>query len=380
MEKRSPYENTEMYTGYEETTQTYLADNDKTVFVPKHDFNALRKKAAILLILMAVPMAICFAVVFWSVHFFIEIPALGILMRFYHVLGGVAGLSLSSFIIKNISLDDGKKDIVNKHIVLFMGFAAASWIAIECIDAYEERNSYVMENSYNSLWALIPFAIAVGLMIWSRFIDTKLEKKVFIPIMCATLVFTGGMIVRDMIRPRVNIESYSVDYYFVSYREIKPKDQEAKYYIFEELNDDIITHDAYVSFVVLKNYEEFERDIVKYDDEYIDHKVYCDEYAGKILNDIIKDNPIYDEKFFEKNYLIIDMIKYYDTPESVRVGQIFVDGEIMKMQDDFLWEYDKEELPENMSEFCLAFIKIPKTYDLENANGFSTHEQFTYKK
>ena len=93
MEKRSPYENTEFYSGYEETTQTYLNGNEKVEFVSKHDFKALRKKAAILLILMAIPMAVCFAIVFWSVHFFIEIPALGILMRFYHVLGGVAGLA-----------------------------------------------------------------------------------------------------------------------------------------------------------------------------------------------------------------------------------------------------------------------------------------------
>ena len=380
MDKEPVNNENEFYRGYAETTQTYLDENARVEFVPKHDSNALKKKAFILILLMAVPMAICFAIIFWSVNFFIAVPFVEILSRFYHVLGGVAGLALSSFIIKNISLADEKKDIVNRHVVLFMGFAAASWIAIECIDAYEEHNSYLMENSYKSIWALIPFAIAAGLMIWSWFIDTKLEKKIFIPIMCVTLLFTGGMIVRDIIRPRMEIESYSVDYYLVSYKEIKPKDQEAKYYIFEELNDDIITHDVYVTFGVLKNCEDMERDIVKYSDQYIDHKIYCDDYAGKILNDIIKDNPIYDEQFFEKNYLIIDLIGYYDTPESIRVSKIFVDGDTMKMQNDFLWEYDKEELPEYMSEFCLAFIKIPKTYDLENVNGFAAHEQFTYQK
>ena len=381
MEKRSPYENTNFYSGYEETTQTYLNENEKVEFVPKHDLDDLKKKSFILILLMTVPMAICLAIVFWSVNFFIPIPVVGgILWEFYHVLGIVAGFVLSTFVTGRVSLAGEKKDIVNKHVALFMGFAAACWIAIECIDAHQQSNSYVMENFYKSLWALIPLAIAAGLMIWSWFIDTKLEKKVFIPIMCVTLLLTGGMIVRDMIRPRFAVDSYSVDYYFVSYKEIEPKEQEAQYYISKELDGNRITHDVYVSFGVLKNDEEFERDIAKYDDEYIDHKIYCDDYTGKILNDIIKDNPIYDEKFFEKNYLIIDMIQYYHTPKSVKVGRIFVDGDIIKMQDDFLWESEKDELPEYMSEFCLAFIKIPKTYDLENVNGFSGHEQFTYKK
>ena len=371
MEKK-PLDN-EFYQGYEETTQTYLDENAKVEFVPKHDLNALKKKSFLLIVLMAVPMAICFAIIFWSVNFFIAIPFGEILSRFYQLLGIAAGFALSTFMVGKADIANEKKDIINRHIVLFMGFAAASWIAIECIDAYEEH-------TYRGLWALIPLAIAVGLIIWSWFIDTKLEKKIWIPLMCGTLLLTGGMIVRDIIRPRMDIESYSVDYYFVSYREIKPKDQKAKYYISDELDDEKITHDVYVTFAVLKDYEDIERDIVNYSDQYIDHKLYCDDYAGKILNDIIKDNPIYNEQFFEKNYLVIDMIGYYDTPESIRISKIFVDGDIMKMQDDFLWEYDKEELPENMSEFCLAFIKIPKTYDLENANGFSTHEQFTYKK
>ena len=380
MEKQPFNDENAFYKGYEETTQTYLNENEKVEFVPQHDFASLKKKAVILILLMTVPMAICFAITFWSFDFFIKLPMLsGILQRFYQLLGIVAGFALATFVVKNISLDDEKKDIVNKHVIHFMGFAAASWIAIECIDAYENRNAYVMENTYKGLWALIPLAIAVGLIIWGYFIYTKLEKKLFIPIMCVTILFTGGMIVRDIVRPRFDVDSYSVDYYFVSYKEIKPKEQEAKYYVSEELDEEKIVYDSYVLPAVLKSYEELERDIVEYDNSRIEHKVYCDDYAGKVLNDIIKDNPIYDEKFFEENYLVIDRLTYYDVPESVKIGRIFVDGDNMKMQEDYLWEYEKEELSEDMSEFCIVFIKIPKTYHIENVESFGGYSEFNYK-
>ena len=380
MEKKPLNDEIGFYNGYEETNPTYLNENEKVEFVPKHDFRALKKKSFILVLLMTVPMAICFAITFWGFDFFIKFPVLSqILSRFYDLLGIVAGFSLSTFVVKNISLDDEKKDIVNKHVIHFMGFAAVSWIAIECIDVYEDRNSQVMENTYRGFGALIPLAIAVGLIIWGYFIYTKLEKKLFIPVMCVTILFTGIMIVRDIARPRFDVESYSVDYYFVSYKEIKPKEQEAKYYVSEELDGEKILYDSYVSPAVLKNYEEFERDIVQYDNSRIQHKVYCDDFAGKVLNDIIKDNPIYDNKLFEENYLVIEMLTYYDVPESVKIGRIFVDSDNMKMREDYLWEYEKDELSEDMSEFCIVFIKIPKTYNMENIKSFGGYSKYTYK-
>ena len=380
MDKKPLNGENEFYNGYEETTQTYLNENEKVEFVPKHDLDELKKKSFILILLMTVPMAICLAIIFWSADFFIRLPVVsGILSRFYHLLGIVAGFALSTFVTGRANLADEEKDIVNKHVIHFMGFAAVCWITVKCMGVYASRNAYVMADTYKELWALIPLATAVGLIIWGYFIYTKLEKKLFIPVMCVTILFTGIMIVRDIARPRFDVESYSVDYYFVSYKEIKPKEQEAKYYVSEELDGEKILYDSYVSTAVLKNYEEFERDIVQYDNSRIEHKVYCDDFTGKVLNDIIKDNPIYDNKFFEENYLVIDRLTYYDVPESVKIGRIFVDSDNMKMREDYLWEYEKDKLSEDMSEFCIVFIKIPKTYNMENIKSFGGYSKYTYK-
>ena len=44
MDKKPLNDENEFYRGYEETTQTYLNENEKVEFVPKHDFGALKKK------------------------------------------------------------------------------------------------------------------------------------------------------------------------------------------------------------------------------------------------------------------------------------------------------------------------------------------------
>lgn len=378
MDKKPLNDENEFYRGYEETTQTYLNENEKVEFVPKHDFGALKKKSFILILLMTVPMAICLAIIFWSFDFFIKFPVLsGILSRFYHLLGIVAGFALSTFVTGRANLADEEKDIVNKHVIHFMGFAAVCWITVKCMGVYASRNAYVMADTYKELWALIPLAIAVGMAVWGHFIYTKLEKKVFIPIMCVTLVFTGGMIFRDVFRPIYDIETYSVDYYFVSYKEIEPKEQEAKYYISKELSENTIASDVYISFNLMKDYEDIERDIIDYDDTYIKHDFTCDEYTAEILNKIIQDNPIYNEEFFKENYLVIDMIIYYDVPESVEISHIFVDDSIIKLQESY--QYKNENFSESRSEYCLAFIKIPKTHNMDNVNGLSVKSEYLYK-
>ena len=378
MDKKPLNDENEFYRGYEETTQTYLNENEKVEFVPKHDFGALKKKSFILILLMTVPMAICLAIIFWSFDFFIRLPVVsGILSRFYHLLGIVAGFALSTFVTGRANLADEEKDIVNKHVIHFMGFAAVCWITVKCMGVYASRNAYVMADTYKELWALIPLAIAVGMAVWGHFIYTKLEKKVFIPIMCVTLVFTGGMIFRDVFRPIYDIETYSVDYYFVSYKEIEPKEQEAKYYISKELSENTIASDVYISFNLMKDYEDIERDIIDYDDTYIKHDFTCDEYTAEILNKIIQDNPIYNEEFFKENYLVIDMIIYYDVPESVEISHIFVDDSIIKLQESY--QYKNENFSESRSEYCLAFIKIPKTYHMDNVNGLSEKSEYLYK-
>ena len=375
MDKKPLNDENEFYRGYEETTQTYLNENEKVEFVPKHDLDELKKKSFILILLMTVPMAICLAIIFWSADFFIRLPVVsGILSRFYHLLGIVAGFALSTFVTGRANLADEEKDIVNKHVIHFMGFAAVCWITVKCMGVYASRNAYVMADTYKELWALIPLAIAVGMAVWGHFIYTKLEKKVFIPIMCVTLVFTGGMIFRDVFRPIYDIETYSVDYYFVSYKEIEPKEQEAKYYISKELSENTIASDVYISFNLMKDYEDIERDIIDYDDTYIKHDFTCDEYTAEILNKIIQDNPIYNEEFFKENYLVIDMIIYYDVPESVEISHIFVDDSIIKLQESY--QYKNENFSESRSEYCLAFIKIPKTYNIDNVNGLSVKSEY----
>ena len=47
MDKKPLNDENEFYRGYEETTQTYLNENEKVEFVPKHDFGALKKKSFI---------------------------------------------------------------------------------------------------------------------------------------------------------------------------------------------------------------------------------------------------------------------------------------------------------------------------------------------
>ena len=372
---KKPFDNeTAFYEGYEETTQTYLSGNEKTEPPKlKYSMSELRKKAYILMLLMAAPMAVCFAIILWNANLYGIFPALyAIIDRAYHILGVLLGLLLSSFILRRISLTDEKREIYKKHIVHFIGFAGLCWTAVEMIDPYEYRNPYVTEAT-RAYFAFIPLALAFILLVWGFFLYTKTEKKVFIPLMCITLAFAGLTNCLNAFRTMYDMSSYSIEYYFVSCEEIEPKSQEAKYYIAEGLDSEKIMYDSYMSFYVFDDYKIWEHCITKGGFSY-----YCDDCTAKILADMLKDDTKYNEKFFEENYLIVDMSKYYGSPKKYEIVRIFIDSDMMKIKERYF--YKEEHEGDDMTEYCFAFITVPRTYDIKNLEGMGSDFEYNYNQ
>ena len=187
MEKRSPYENTEMYTGYEETTGRYISESEKVQMPPRDDdsmYAIQRKRETILTVLMIIPTTICFAVILWTAGVnSMNTLQNNILIAAYPFMSTLLSVIFSVFIVQKVTVIDTGRKILNKHVFHFMGFAAASGIFTISSNPFGTGNILL-----GGWWRIIPFAIAIGFFVWSFFLYTRFEKKIFIPIMAVTFL------------------------------------------------------------------------------------------------------------------------------------------------------------------------------------------------
>ena len=188
MEKRSPYENTDFYSGYEESTEGYVSEREKVKMEPlKYESNMYatqKKKELILIGLMIIPTTICLAVILWSVGVISINPIINqILTNAFPFMSTLPAVVFSVIVVRSISIIDKNRKVLNKHVFHFMGFAVA------CGMFAMSSNPHGMQNILSGgWWRMIPFLTALGFLIWSFLLYTKFEKIIFIPIMAVTFL------------------------------------------------------------------------------------------------------------------------------------------------------------------------------------------------
>ena len=189
MEKKSPYENTDFYSGYEESTEKYVSESEKVKMEPlkyESDMYAIQKKKEFIMIgLMTIPTTICLAVILWSLGVTSNNMIINqILTNAFPFMSTLLAFVFSVVIVRNISVINKNRKVLNKHIFHFIGFAAACGMFAISSDFHGMRN--ILTSGW---WRLIPFVIALGFLIWSFWLYTKFEKIIFIPIMVVTFLF-----------------------------------------------------------------------------------------------------------------------------------------------------------------------------------------------
>ena len=188
MEKRSPYENTDFYSGYEESTEGYVSEREKVKMEPlKYESNmyAVQKKREFILIgLMIIPTTICLAVILWSVGVISINPIINqILTNAFPFMSTLPAVVFSVIVVRSISIIDKNRKVLNKHVFHFMGFAAAC--GMFAISSHPYGVSNILTGGW---WRFIPLLTALGFLIWSFWLYTKFEKIIFIPLMSVTFI------------------------------------------------------------------------------------------------------------------------------------------------------------------------------------------------
>ncbi len=188
MEKRSPYENTDFYSGYEESTEGYVSEREKVKMEPlKYESNmyAVQKKREFILIgLMIIPTTICLAVILWSVGVISINPVINqIFTNAFPFMSTLLAVVFSVIVVRSISVVDKDRKVLNKHVFHFMGFAAVCGMV--AISSSPHGMINILTGGW---WRLIPLAIALGFLIWSFWLYTKFEKIIFIPLMSVTFI------------------------------------------------------------------------------------------------------------------------------------------------------------------------------------------------
>ena len=188
MEKKTPYDNTDFYSGYEESTERYVSESEKVKMEPlKYESNmyAIQKKKELILIgLMIIPTTICLAVILWSVGVTsINIIINQILVNVFPFMSTLLAVVFSVIVVRSISIIDKNRKVLNKHVFHFMGFAAAC--GMFAISSHPYGVSNILTGGW---WRFIPLLTALGFLIWSFWLYTKFEKIIFIPIMAVTFL------------------------------------------------------------------------------------------------------------------------------------------------------------------------------------------------
>ena len=359
MEKKPPYDNTSFYTGYEENEQEFPTADDTDNLNTVIHTNEI--KEIITLILLAVPMFILFVTIFWCIVTR-STPFASLFDKLICFSGGMAGILLSWFIVRKLSNTDKKRELSVKHMIHFITMSVSCGTAMLIFEPNEELDRNVFD-SYRSPTTLVLLIIALLMTIWGFFLYTKFEKKIFLPLMCIALFLSTEIFSLSGFDPRYDV-SYSVDYYFVSSEEIAPKEQKAGYYQIKNPKYEELQTNVGIDFYVLSSCEEVSYYITNRPKDDMIIEFNFDEDTEKVLKEIFGENTPYDSDFFHDNYLVIHCMNYADTPEKVNISRVFVYGSAMKIKSDIY--YKPHTFMNGRNEYCLAFIKIPKTYNIKH--------------
>ena len=363
MEKKTPYDNTEFYGGYKETAQDIPKDSIEVNYTDKEIALKNKKKLIIFKTLLSVSVCILFLALLRVRNISIGIYDLVAKTEdFHYFIGGVLGVTVSVFLVRRVSRMGEDESIKNKHAVHFTASAVSCGTAVFVFVPWEERNPSVFD-TYRPMIVLILLGISLLLTVWGFFLYTKFEKKIFLPLMCVSVLFSIGISFRECIRPRYDI-SYNVDYYFVSSEELVPKQQKAEYYIADGLDSEEIQKNVRIDFYVISGWEDIDYYIMNCQREFPCDFTF-DEHTELVLKKIFGENTPYNIDFFHDNYLVIYCMNYAGTPEKVDIERVFVDNQTIKVKENIY--YKPDTVLEGRNEYCLAFIKIPKTQNVKNA-------------
>ncbi len=356
------------YTDYSDDYEPFLPDDTEKKMAAAiiNDPIEQKKKERLVQVLLTLPLSIGILLI---IMLFIIIPPISqIGMALKETAGKVAcplalaiGAFLANGIVHKVSSigEKGNQDILNKHIPLLIVCSAL------CL-ATAASHIHLIFN-------FILFAISMILIIFSWKIYTAFERKLFLPIMCVmalTSILVQFPYIWDVISPRTEL-AFSTDYYFVSSASIEPKKQPAQYYVDENLRDTM--QKVLFGGGIVESYEQFQNDIIHYDDPYTKHQLSSDDSTAETFKKIaLQFGTDYDESFFENHCLLIEILQYPDSPEKVSIDKILLHGESLEITDNIYYPTDTHNT--DFTEFCVVFVKIPKSYHLKYDFGIS-HEQ-----
>lgn len=360
----------DFYTGYEDNEQTFLPDNAEpqitTDIIDVHAKKVTKQKKKDILATVFLTPALSMGVYILE-KFLLMLPTLSIIdfcikLILQHVpilVALVGGLFFADKIVRHVSSIGGQdnEDIRNPHIIcLTIGSCLSLFLA----------------TFQSNLWIpVILFLVCCGFIAVSFKFYTAFEKKCFVPIMSVTALLAIILHIPAIayeLTPRTDLV-FSADYCFVSAEHIEPKNQDAQYYTDSDLRE--VLGEVAVGGGVIESYRQFKDDIIYYDDSHVGHYVFFDTPIAKRMKMLSeKFDTVYDEAFFENNYLLIEMIQYPESAEKAVVSNITLHGNSLEITEDISYPRTVgDDL--NFTELCIAFIKIPKRYRLSNSMNTS---------
>lgn len=361
------YPQDDFYTDYENEYKDLEPDKtqqEKAVHIYGTS-KRLVKRQFILMLLLIFPITVCIGL---AIKTIILIPSLtfivnaikGLLASFFYPVSIISGIIISYKAVQRSSVmgDDDNHPVTEKHTFFLIACALMCYFTARFSDIN---------------WTiLIPFILSILLTIFSFKFYTALEKKFFTAIMIVSVVSSMAVQIPNIMytfSPVYNL-IYKTDYYFVSKESIIQKNQNAKYYIDENIPYDMVLS----SYGIINDYESFQDDILEYDNDFKFHKFECDREIMEILRNITKDNlQRYSEDFFKDNILIIIPIQYGNNADRIDISKISLKSNSMTIDYDIYESNESENI--SLNEFCFVFIALAKNqnmkWDYESINNYS---------
>ena len=200
MENKPPYDNTQFYTEYDESKEKYVTESEKTKMPPRKELSGAyaeqKKKQLLLMVMIAVPVGVCLAVIFYSIGVFSRYGSVGytILTNVYPFLSCVLSDVMSAAIVKKVFVIGQNSKLIGSHVLYFILFALICGLLV--MSAGEPGKVDLGIYYSRNWWRFIFIAAEIALMIKLFSLYNKFEKKFFIPLMSVAFVCTLFMNIR----------------------------------------------------------------------------------------------------------------------------------------------------------------------------------------
>ena len=351
------YPQDDFYKDYSDKYKDLEADNTQQERAVRfyNSSKRLAKRQFILMLLFVFPITVFIGLVSKVIIMIPSLTFIGnalktILASFLYPVSIISGIIVSYKAVHRSSImgDDDYHPVTEKHTVFLIICAVMCYFTADFRDI-----SWVI---------LIPFIISIFLTIFSFKFYTPLEKKFFTSMMVISVISSMAVQIPNIMytfSPVYNL-SYETDYYFVSKEAIPPKNQNAKYYIDENIPYSMV----FSTYGAINDYDSLQSDVLEFENPNDYHKFECDSEIRDILRDIAKDNlQKYNESFFENNVLMIIPIQYGNKTERVDISKITLKNHYITIFHDIYESTESENISSN--EFCFVFIALSKNQNME---------------